>query len=730
MGTPKASLGGAPLNANGPVSWTQTTGTAAPFQTFMVHEKSWDIIEGQLGQFVELTGVIPWKKLFLVREVPTSLPFMRSVLVSDIRYLWQREIIVRSMNIPRKTGDKRMVGGDIIELKHSVDTYQYADASLNDGARWRPQEAIRSVLGELAAKCGHGYSVKSMPIKEERELTVEGVEFADPGDTALGKLLMHIPHAEITVDSSGNAVVFDGTDLEASEEVMENAGPATVAGQIDRIINLDAIRPSSIYVYFAKEVELRFDSEVESDDVPAADTSPTDQPPEVKEPNESMSMENVLPLPDPYTTIAGKGVLAQGTYVTFKEALAAWNKDIPSLGKKVPPPTLNLASVRKHWWLLDTVYAPVGNLTLNAAQLNWAARISAIRQHYRQTFRINPNWMAAIRDLIPFRVGILDPVSGARAPSQAWSQYCIEPTGKIHTLTDIANDDDLQFYWLNCDSYPGIDAEVYAKAPSPALVQVADRDLGILHINYQSDRYQNRSNIHPSMMKADQAGKVQAPTRDLSKQLLRVIAKDAKVSGTGPQLPLAEDFRVAIVITAMPFTPNHEGRLLRWDVDPKDVQPFLSERFQVSSGQGRPWHIFVPPSLMTAWYALQQTNAGRIGARRLFGFDQAPAGQDNDSAAGYSVMNSDAMIPAMARAAAIAQWAAFVNQREGTRSVHLQPDIAPVGAIQSVRHSVGPDGRLITNISMPSSRRPTSALAFVAYEQRPVILGQIPNIKS
>ena len=723
MSTAVITLGGAVVAASGPVSWAQTTGVSAPFQTFMIHEKSWNIIEEAMGSFVQLRGSIPWDKLFLVREVPTSHPKMRAVLVSDVRYLWPREIIVRSMNIPRKTGDKRMTEGQIVELQSVYDTYQYAAASLDrEGRRWTAKSAVQSILQELARKCDHEWRIESMPVKEERELTVEGVEFADPGDAALGKILMHIPHAEITVNARGEAVVFDGTDLDKSEAMMEGAPPATAAGQIDRIIDLSSIRPSSIFVYFAKEIELRFDSVTEG-----TDGGSTSQAPDPPGANEPMTMDNVLPLPDTSTTIDGK-VYSQGTYVSVEKALAAWNDGLPTLGKPVEPPILNVSNVRKHWWVLESLYTPLGNLNLSASQVNWAARIATLRQHYRQTFRINPKWMEAIRDLIPYRVGVLDPVTGARAPSQAWSQYCIEPTSKLHTLAKLANDDELQFYWLNCDSYPGIDTNLWTKAPAPAHVQVADRDLGILHIDYQSDRYQNRSNIHPSMMRNNQSGKVLSPTRDLSRQLLQVIAKDAKLSGSAHGLPLAEEFKVAIIITAMPFKPNDEGRLYRWEVDPSEIQQFLSTRFQVKGGSGKPWHLFVPPTLMTAWHALEDTVSGRTGARQLFGFQDPVEGPDN-GIPGYRVINDDSMIPAMARAVALAQWAAFVSQREGTRAIHLTTSMEPAGAIQTVRHSIGPGGRRITEVSMPSSRRPTSALAFIAQEERPMILGQIPNIR-
>lgn len=731
MGTPVATLGGVPLLAVGPVSWPQVTGTGAPAQIFHVHDSAWDRMKALLGKPVTLSvtsDTAPpwtWEKLYPLREVPTSFPKHRGVLVTDVRWKWAREIMVRSMNIPRRTGNRRLVAGSIIELKVPYDIYGYAAASLDDETdKYTARRALVDALDELSAKCGHPYEIRGLSLQDTPEVTIEGLETAESFDTALAKLLRGIPQAEITVDRTGKAVVFDATDQEAVAEALQNH-PPTQLGEIDRLVDLAPIRPGAIHVYFGKTVEIRFESEEETE---ASDTITVpadylDRP--------TPTMRNVVPLPDPYTTIDGDDV-PQGTWVDIRKAVAAWNDDLASIARGGrTPPALTMANIRKYWFVLEAVYTALGRLTLNADEASWTSRIATIRAHYRQTYQIHEGWMQRIRDLLPIRIGSTDPVTGTRAFAQAWSQYCVEPTEKAYVIAALQNNPDLQFYWLNVDNYPGYDNELWDKPASPARVSVVDKDLGILHVTYDTGPYGTKAQIHPSQMKENGSGKLQAPTRDLRDALQGVIATDGHVKGAVP-MGLADDFRLAIVVSAMPFSPNDEGRMYRYTVNPSEIKGYLSRHFEVAGGSGPDWHVVVPPSLCTAWYAIRNSSDARDGAELLFGI-AGQVGEDRNDAPGYEVINATqtpgpALIPAMARAVAVAQWAAFVNQREGTRTIHLQPGLETVGSMSSVTHSLAPDGRLLTTVSMPRERRPIDITALIAPYARPLILGTIPDI--
>src|SRR5688572_10162224 len=140
--------------------------------------------------------------------------------------------------------------------------------------------------------------------------------------------------------------------------------------------------------------------------------------------------------------------------------------------------------------------------------------------------------MQRIRDLKPYRLGILSPEnSSQRAPAMAWSEYCIEPSMKGNV--QFRRDKENQFVWFNMDQYPGIDGEVHTKNASPAAVQVVDRDLGILHIAYRLDPYGLRASIHPSRTMV--AGKMAPPSRNLALSKIFGFSQDTQVSGSpGP----------------------------------------------------------------------------------------------------------------------------------------------------------------------------------------------------
>jgi hypothetical protein len=732
MGTANATLGGVPLADTGAVSWSHVTGTAAPVRAFYVHASRWDQVKDLLGKPQTLVissnsaPTLTWERLYPLREIPTARPMHRSFLVTDVRWLWQRAIFVRSMNIPRKTGSRLLVAGSIVELKIPYDIFGYARASLKDeDKKYTARTALEDALDEISSKCGHSYEIRGLSISDTPQITVEGADLGESAEAALARILRMIPQSAITIDREGNAVVFDATDREIVEKTIGEYKP-TEAGGYDRIVDLAPIRPKRIHVYMHKQVEIRFDSEEESDD-PSVVTITEEQ---LASPDPTM--RNVLPLPDASTRIDGDDV-PQGTWVDFRRILPVWNEDLGPIGRGVTPPPLTLASIRKYWFVLEKVYAPLGRLTLNAAESNWAARIAAIRAHYRQTYMIHEGWMRRIRDIQPIRIGAVDPLTGTRAHAQAWSQYTVEPTPKAYVIAALQNDPELQFYWMNVDNYPGYDGDLWDKPASPARVTVVDKDLGVLRVAYDTGPFGTRAQIHPSMMNKE--GKTVALTRDLATSLAGFgsFAQDGRVTGTAP-ISLSDEFRIAMVVTAMPFTPNDEGRLYRYTVEPSEIKGYLSRHFEVAGGEGPDWHIVIPPTIVTAWYAIQSSVSARDGAKLLFGMTGAP-GENRNEADGYVVVNNTqdpgpALLPAVARAVATAQWASFITQREGTRTIHLQPDVETVGSIGSVTHALSPDGRLLSTVSMPSERRPIDISALIAQHARPFVLGTIPDIKA
>lgn len=728
MNPPRANLGGIPLTDVESVGWEETVGVTPHVRTFTLHVSNESRLDGIMGKPVTLiidsddAPTFRWERLYPLRKAPAATPHHVSVVVADLRWKWPREIVNRTYNLFRRTGVRRLVAGQVIEIAPQKDDWRYVPATLKDGkTKHTPKEVIHDVLGRMASLFGFSWSERSFPVGNG--LAVEGLELHESCDHALAHALSLAPGADVKVTKTGAVVLFNATDRDAAERVMERAGPPTEAGNIDRRVDLKHVRPSSITVWFDREIELRFDSEEEGTDststVQAGDWLA-----------QQMLMENVLPLPDPETTIDSE-VYGQGSWVPIRKALDAWNADLSSLSKNgVTPPALTLTNVRRYWFVLEALYTALGNLTQDGDKANWASRIATLRAHYRQTYRLPYAWMQRIRALRPYRLGILDPASGTRAVAQAWSQYTKEPTAKMYAQAALKRDPSLQFYWLGVDNYPGFDDELWTKPSSPAAVTVLDQDVGVLHIAYRTDPFGLTSTIHPSLMRENGTGKLQSPTRDLRDALRGVITVDGVVKGAVP-IGLADDYRVAILVTAMPLAPNDESRMFSLPVDPVKVGSEVRGKVQVKDGVGPAWNLICPAGLLTAWYAHRTTKDARESAYSLFGFNgPLPPSQGQQDAPGYEIINltdTQDFLRGIAYAMAVAQWAAFVDAREGQRAVHLNPSLELDGNIEAVRHRLDPDGRLLSEAVMGPARRPIDPMALIPRAIRPYILG-VPDV--
>ena len=133
-------------------------------------------------------------------------------------------------------------------------------------------------------------------------------------------------------------------------------------------------------------------------------------------------IENVIPTVEPSTTINEYDPVSNstkpkqvppGTWVRVDKWLEAMDA--------VKPPAVRIPwnfDTIKRYWVVGDLEATLGARGLDFDPLaNVAMRVQALRQHFRQTFRINRRYMERNRSLRAVRVGIVDPISGARAPA-------------------------------------------------------------------------------------------------------------------------------------------------------------------------------------------------------------------------------------------------------------------------------------------------------------------------
>lgn len=760
MGAVRTFIGGVPLTNAASFRWILSNGTAPFQQLAVIHKSEWSRMKGMLGKPQTLTiksdtaDDETYQYVYPLREVAVSKPYLRGVALSDIRWLWVQPIVASDFNVTRRTGQRRLVNAEVIELAQAVDFYKYTAASMDGGKRYTPRRLCEVVVQRVI----DGTPVKDLVVDSFPldGITVQNLMLGENGASAITRAMAHAPGADVYVDEEGKTHIHSAVDLTKTEEVREGLPPPTEVGQFDRVIELGPIRPRRIDVYFTREVELRFDSVLEDSAEPY-----TVEGDEVDD--SDMVMENVIPLPDPITEVNGESV-AQGTYVPVRVALEAWEAQFPKVDGA---PSLTIANVRKHWFWLDAVYTAIGDLNPSADDKNWSARIATIRQHFRQTYQLPRAWMARIKEVRATRVGILDPFTGYRAPNQAWTDYTRVPTNKYRAVN--ATDAEKQVYWLGLDKYPGIDGSCLKSEAAPAVVSFVEPHLGILRVDFATDPYGLYSVTHPSMMLNLDTGEQVAPTMDLAAGLNAHYSEDGKLQNVGP-IGLAPEHRLAVIVTAVPASPNDKRRLERVQVKPSFVEKDLASTFQVDGGTGPVWELYIPPSVMTAWWAWFDISA-RETAKWLFGFTSVapdggggfnpsaldptiPAGGQGPVAPqpgpppdldignilagalqdapreGYVVLNdgaTDSHLFNIAKAVAVAQWAAFTESAEGTRAVHMTAGVRPQGNIESVSARVDSSGKLITEVAMSPERRPFDPIAAMPVHTRSLILGGIPT---
>ncbi|HKS16982.1 MAG TPA: hypothetical protein VJU16_06700, partial [Planctomycetota bacterium] len=515
----------------------------------------------------------------------------------------------------------------------------------------------------------------------KQQLSFEGIQLADPGPEALARLLTYTPGTDLFVNNEGQVVFFD--KLSGLESEMIAIGePPLVQGTVPKFVNFDRLRPSQIDVYFTPEAEIRFDTGLTVDD-------------------EGRFIFNVLPLPDPTTIIGGQALIA-GTWYPFGSKLySAWNT--ASEGAPTPPagiPPLDDKAINQYWFMdkLHQMYSRLGDF--NPYQL-WAQRVEAVKAHYRQTYQINRRWMDRMHSIRPYRVGILDPENGTRAPSQAYTDYCIRPNMKTMLRSPVQSTLGVNIFGYTTGPLSG------AKA-APAIVQLLDDEVGILHLDYRLDPFGLTSQLIPSAVD-------NLPSCDIANLNRPMFWSGARISGGAPNMPaLHSTHQVAVVITAAPATPNDVRQLYKRTVTPGDVQGVQG----VGGGQasGPPWQVLVGP-IITARFMWSDSHAGNIAAAFSGG------GVSSDLLEPLLINRDD--VEAVAKAVAAKIYAMFTNRFQGGMSTLLNQDIEPKGNLLEVSHGIGVDGKPVTSLFLPQERTPLDPMALLPASTRAILFREV-----
>lgn len=735
------TLGGVPLAATQAIVWRFISGVVPYTTIFSVHHTNWiSRLHNQRGKPLDLVITNSYgkrttiKQVYILHESPSDSPHRINFVVSDKRWKWQYHLIVRDFNMPRKTGDRTANLTSVpVETRVVVDRYDYLSYSLNRGEnKWLPQDALRSVMAELEdSKTGGSWRIESFPLKEQKQaegaFTLQGVTLRDAGSIAVSRLLSYIPGADIYINAAGFAVIYDATDLDIVDNYFKNLPVATYTGERAIMVDRVKIRPKEVVIHYQREVEVVLSFR--------DDYGPTTAPPNPNAPY----LDNVIPTVDPETELteydpeARKSIkkkVPPGTWVRVDKWLVAMNNDKPEGSL---PWTFD--TIKRHWLKgdLDGVLGARG-LDLDKTA-NVAMRVQALKQHFRQTFRINRRYMERVRDILAIRVALLDPVTGARAPAAVWGQACIIPSTKGKYMASRSGDPTKTKVFRNVDYLqPSKESGVnlIQTPPGPTRVNLVDRELGIFRLDWITSPYGTIESFVPCHLVGETSKTPESVTRDLAQQDTKPVGVGMIVESGTNGIFLRNFLEYKVILTIIPAAPNNELQFHRETVEAGDVKELFRKEFRIENGEGPTLEVFVPPGEATARFAWSKDVMAEATIQKLLGLgsdNPATAGIEGPELPGFVLINEKRHLTSHAISLAAELLAAFADSVQGTVVTRV-PDgeLKIVGnmAGTTIRVAQAPSAKVDTVHQFPGQQRKISRLALMPESTRAIVLGTIP----
>lgn len=705
MGAPNATLGQVPLLGSRLVQWTLKDGVRPHQEYFDVSPEGAKSLTSQAGKPLELrmtvngiTRVI--KQLWLMNIVPGDNPQIMRACVADRRWMLPYFSYLRRYNMRRNIGFQRVGDTNTPVLQPVVPTVWYWRWSLKDPdaappqGKWQPSDILEDIFKAVQksekeySSSAPGFTVSKDIKSTDKKLSIENFVIDDSGDAALLQCLSRLPEAGLYVNDNGEYVVYSKING-AEAQAVKSLGPEIVGG--GHIMEVDNMfqRPKEIEVRFTIEAEVRHDLVQVSGELTTPDVR---------------LLQNVIPVPD-FSVQSGGQTVVQHTYLELVKLLTAWGTPPGVGGSRLSDAVLEKAALP----YLD-LWASLLLTGLRTPDQDWAARVGALQAHWRKTFRINPQWMDRTLQIKASRVGLIDVVSGTSGPAQAYCDHSFIGTQRSFFKT--LNEGTLEPF-VNIAGYPtggavpGVSSPPGARSLSddskaaPAKVSVQDPEQGIIQIDFQSDpNHIYEACLPGKIVRADEAEF--GPTQDLTKPRgTSAIGFDMVTSAN--QVPkLSHDWKLAVIMTHIPASPNDERQLYSVTVKPDDVKDILPGN--IGPAKGPKWVVRVRPGHDSARALIRWVDSRAEDIEGLFGItDRKPNLDDlvlNAKPQAKIDSQQAASLVEMARAIGASLYARFVDRFEGQASGHLHSALTIDGWMESVTVQVGQRGEGTTHIKM------------------------------
>lgn len=700
MTTPAtATINGLTLLRSKAAQWTLRYGVQPNIEQFDMTPEDAEKLHDAFGPLTLLMTTpdgapVVVTNLWCLNILPGPNPYISTVVIADRRCWWSYKWVgPNRYNHRREIGNKRLFASDDAIRPDSLapDIAYWPETLIAKKRVWNAQAMMQDVLEDLAlcekdlksSVLRHVFDerldpTKRLPIEDE---TIDGA-----GDLAVAQALSFLPEADIYIDYEGVLVVTSkatGSEADVVAALMPEIRETT---HTDLVLNRN-VRPRGVVALFSIEAEVRFDF------VEVASTSST-----TTALNQERRVENVLPIPDYTLAVSGK-TLVQGTWITLDQAFVAWgNMPIEGTAKALDHPFCHRAFVPG----MD-LWEALGIFGRREYNADWIKRISTVEEHYRTTFRINPKWTSKWLSFRANRVSTVNPLTGTRAPSPVYGDYCIIPSQKVRWRDSKAAH---PLDWaINRSAYPTTGNLDSTAETSPAVLSILDHDQGIIHLDYVVDPIRRREMVLPS-----QIVEGSMPTCDLT-QTTRSIAWNAVVNAVNPPR-LSPSLRVAVVISAVPGVgPN---QLYRVPVSPAQVAPLLPQfaRSQLNDARGPVMEVRIGPQMERARVVWDDSRATDI--EKVFGVsDGVPnlAGLVLNEGASSGTTGASLNRIALARATAI--YASLTDRYEMEMTGYMNGNVYPAGYGGELTHRIDPQGVATTVLSMPRQVQPMDLRAFL-----------------
>ena len=658
--------------------------------------------------------------------MPSDDPQNMYLLFTDVRWYLTHAIFVADVNLRRRVGDTRLIENSLVDTA-VVDTQAYCSWTVDgltlgpDGKgtayTWASQrdKVMNSLVAEQNGRPALDWELDAFSILTVPAQTLEGMSTDSDGTLGMARAIESIPGAGVYVDLNGILHVYERT-LGAEDVLIQQLPPALEGHGCVQYIDHSPIRPiasaASYRVYFDYELEVRLTYNFTGSGLWS--TVGINDP----------FLRPVLQVTDLSLSIpAGywgpSREVGQGSWITQDEAFAAWG---PTTVGTIDLPQLT-DDIVAHHWLGDGLQAYYMGTALVTNDPIWAARIQELMRCYRNYFRVNPNFWERVRHAWAVRAAIWDPTTGSRGPAPVYSNFCLIPYGPFSSYQIMAQGGGIN----HLDSYPetGLLAD---GQPSGFRCEIEDEELGIIVIDRAVlNKFKGHTDIIPSPIKVlpsinEEGDRYGFPMEIQAGNLISATTGDGGGTPSAPN----DGWKLAVIISVAPASPNDKRRLYEVQVSPEDAATYIGLPDSVTTDGNGPQKE-MRNHRGQARVAWQDDTGVYDNILAVLGCgDTADTISNQDPITALRPVNFYQEIQPMAWALVGADLMNKLDCWEGEQAVPQNDALVPLGSILSVTHKVM-DDMWVSSIKCERSGPQWNAEDFLKGTSRNYLLKQIAS---